>query len=125
MTLRYVDRRLTELRAHGAALASEKRTFLIRAEQGKLAIKEKLRRQRRAQDASQKIVPTRPYPAACEACGRLSTDGRQLHVDHCHVTGVFRGWLCSNCNLGLGKLGDTVGAVERMLAYLKRAYSDQ
>jgi hypothetical protein len=41
-------------------------------------------------------------------------------LDHCHVTGRFRGWLCHACNTGLGELGDDVASVRRALAYLER-----
>lgn len=65
--------------------------------------------------------PTRPEPIACECCGN-SSGGRGMALDHCHVTGAFRGWLCVKCNSGIGILGDTVEAAERAVAYLKRAY---
>jgi hypothetical protein len=64
--------------------------------------------------------PTRPIPDRCENCGGVQK-GKRLSIDHCHETGAFRGWLCDSCNLGLGKLGDTIEAVERALEYLKRA----
>jgi hypothetical protein len=58
--------------------------------------------------------PTRPAPAGCELCGRSAA----LHRDHCHETGVFRGWLCCTCNTAIGKLGDNIAGIERALAYL-------
>ncbi len=61
--------------------------------------------------------PTRPSPEGCEACGR---QGETLHLDHCHSTGRFRGWLCGRCNRGLGCLGDTIEGVQRILDYMKR-----
>lgn len=69
--------------------------------------------------------PTRPMPTLCECCGNPEVRiqvGRihGLHLDHCHDTNIFRGWLCNACNLGIGKLGDTVESLERALAYLKR-----
>jgi hypothetical protein len=64
--------------------------------------------------------PTRPCPSNCEACG-ASSGKKSLHLDHCHETGIFRGWLCSNCNTGLGLIGDSIEAVERILAYVRRA----
>ena len=67
-------------------------------------------------------TPTRPRPLCCECCGRdVSLDAKGLALDHDHQTGAFRGWICNRCNLGLGKIGDTIEAVERLLAYLKRA----
>lgn len=66
--------------------------------------------------------PTRPRPNCCECCGRdVSMDVKALALDHCHTTGLFRGWLCLTCNLGIGRLGDTIEALERGIAYLKRA----
>ena len=31
---------------------------------------------------------------------------RAVHLDHNHKTGATRGWLCANCNSGIGKLND-------------------
>lgn len=55
--------------------------------------------------------------AACEICGR-QTDN--LHLDHCHSTGNFRGFLCSPCNRGLGDFRDDPAVLERAIAYLGR-----
>ena len=57
-----------------------------------------------------------PPAAACEIC---RSEGSTV-LDHDHVTGKFRGWLCSRCNLGLGKLGDDIAGVRRGIAYLER-----
>ena len=51
----------------------------------------------------------------CECCGR--TD-EKLQWDHCHETLDHRGWLCNNCNTGIGKLGDNITGVMQALAYL-------
>ena len=50
---------------------------------------------------------------ACPVCGR---EGR-LDMDHDHATGLVRGWLCGNCNRGLGLIGDTREAAQRLVAY--------
>ena len=63
--------------------------------------------------------PTRPMPYACECCGEHPAK-RPLHVDHCHDSGLFRGWICNKCNLGIGLLGDTEDALIRALEYLRR-----
>jgi hypothetical protein len=62
-------------------------------------------------------APTRPSPPLCELCGRPPRS-RALNLDHCHGTGEFRGWLCSNCNRGIGMLGDTAISLVRALDYL-------
>lgn len=61
------------------------------------------------------FAANRPPPDGCEICGKRGP----LVFDHCHSTGEFRGWLCNGCNLSIGRLGDTVEAIERALNYLK------
>lgn len=72
---------------------------------------------RRQQELEQ--AAGRPRAAACECCGKEQR-GRALAFDHCHTTGAFRGWLCANCNVGIGKLGDTVAGVRLALEYLQK-----
>lgn len=61
--------------------------------------------------------PTRPEPTHCEICRRTSK--KALCLDHCHVTGLFRGWLCDLCNRGLGMLGDDLEGLKRAVTYLE------
>jgi hypothetical protein len=61
--------------------------------------------------------PTRPQPECCEACGRPC---KSMHLDHCHLTGKFRGWLCGRCNRGLGCFDDCIEGLHLALDYLKR-----
>lgn len=53
----------------------------------------------------------------CALCNK--TPKQKLAVDHCHETGRIRGLLCHSCNTSLGKLGDSVESIERVLRYLK------
>jgi len=39
--------------------------------------------------------------------------------DHKHGTTKFRGWICKNCNTGLGKIGDSPERLLQLLDYLK------
>lgn len=59
----------------------------------------------------------------CGCCGNKPS-GRNvsLCIDHDHKTNQIRGLLCSRCNVGIGKLGDTLEAIQNALNYLKRAY---
>ncbi|MFI5397641.1 MAG: endonuclease domain-containing protein [Candidatus Binatia bacterium] len=66
--------------------------------------------------------PTRARPATCECCGGVPDADKVLALDHCHETGVFRGWLCGRCNRGIGLLGDSVGGLERAIRYLRRIH---
>lgn len=50
----------------------------------------------------------------CAICGSL----KNLHIDHDHETGLFRGILCSRCNNGLGFFDDNIEGLEKALAYL-------
>jgi hypothetical protein len=61
--------------------------------------------------------PTRPCPALCESgCGRPATD-----LDHCHLTGAFRGWLCRQCNIALGMAKDQPALLRALAAYLEKS----
>ena len=65
------------------------------------------------------LSATRPCPAECELCGK-PPGARALALDHCHVSGRFRGWLCGKCNTGIGMLGDTVAGLRAALRYLRQ-----
>ena len=62
----------------------------------------------------QKKHPRPPPGSPCECCGRIA----KLHLDHCHATRQFRGFLCSECNTGIGKLSDSKEGVMKALVYL-------
>lgn len=62
---------------------------------------------------------TRAEPAVCELCNR--PPGKiSLHLDHCHKTGAFRGWLCNNCNRGIGYLKDDPVLLRKAARYLAK-----
>ncbi len=71
------------------------------------------------------ILEAPPYkaPSVCEACKRQFPSSKETHLDHCHATGFFRGWLCQNCNLALGLVGDSAEGVRKLLDYIVRAYA--
>ena len=48
-----------------------------------------------------------------------SIGGRRICVDHCHRTGVVRGFLCNKCNTILGLAGDSPNMLLKLANYLK------
>lgn len=56
--------------------------------------------------------------ASCEACKRSEPEVK-LVPDHCHVSNLFRGTLCSNCNTALGLLKDNPQSIKGLLEYTK------
>ena len=60
----------------------------------------------------------------CAVCGKPESFRENLTIDHCHTTGKIRGLLCTNCNSGIGKLGDTSVAVLKAVVYLERFEND-
>ena len=41
-------------------------------------------------------------------------------LDHCHHTETFRGWICGNCNTGLGAFKDNIDRVRNAVSYLQK-----
>jgi hypothetical protein len=55
-------------------------------------------------------------PDACELCGKKW----KINVDHCHVKGHVRGFLCLNCNHAIGLAKDNPSLLRRMADYLEK-----
>lgn len=51
----------------------------------------------------------------CEICDKKPA----TCIDHDHESGVVRGRLCTSCNISLGRLGDSIAGIEKVLWYLK------
>lgn len=64
-----------------------------------------------------------PFGTPCECCGKPVY--RNWQLDHDHETGEFRGWLCKQCNTGLGNLGDTLQSLTLAVEYLNRAQKNE
>lgn len=61
----------------------------------------------------------------CEICA-APPGKRTLHLDHCHVSLTFRGWLCASCNMALGHFKDDPRILRRAASYIeKHRYSIQ
>lgn len=94
---------------------------------------------RRQQELDRKSVNSKKYGVTkeqyreimasatkCEICG---DDTKLLCYDHCHDIDkgieAFRGVLCSNCNLGIGLLGDKPDNVLKAYKYLQKFYNKE
>lgn len=85
-----------------------------------------------SRDQAQTVARLRkenPYPDenyCCPICERhmdeIARHGQQkLQVwvlDHCHDTETFRGWVCFNCNTGLGGFKDNLTITQNAVQYL-------
>lgn len=54
------------------------------------------------------------------SCGKSETIAGRLHLDHCHVTGRFRGFLCRGCNHAIGFAEDSPAKLRALAAYVER-----
>ena len=54
----------------------------------------------------------------CDCCGKKHK--KRKAIDHCHETGIIRGLLCYNCNVGIGKLGDNIEGLLNAIKYLSK-----
>ena len=58
-----------------------------------------------------------PKPNHCNCCHQQT---KKLEIDHLHGSTTFRGWLCGNCNKGMGHMGDNLEGVLRSAMYLEK-----
>ncbi len=54
-------------------------------------------------------------PSRCQICLKVA----RVAWDHDHVTGKFRGWICTKCNTMLGMSGDSVNTLLSAAEYLQ------
>ena len=65
-------------------------------------------------------IPSLESPYHCDNCHKAITTTRTIQLDHCHITGKFRGWLCKECNISLGNLGDSIEGLFQTVIYLNK-----
>lgn len=46
------------------------------------------------------------------------------HIDHCHISGIVRGLLCSKCNQGIGLFREKLEIFENAIKYLRGQNAD-
>jgi hypothetical protein len=70
-----------------------------------------------------KVTEPRPQPGTpCACCGKPAD---KHEFDHDHETEKFRGYICKDCNVGLGKFGDNSEGLIAPLMYLFDSESDE
>ncbi|MYC74972.1 hypothetical protein F4X10_04260 [Candidatus Poribacteria bacterium] len=57
----------------------------------------------------------------CKVCQRtmIVQNNRDVCLDHNHQTGEIRGYICNDCNTGIGKLKDNISMLRRAIQWLK------
>lgn len=61
----------------------------------------------------------------CKICNKNNNGKKHFAVDHCHLTGVIRGLLCTNCNITLGLMKDNSQLLQNAINYLKETSTDK
>ena len=60
----------------------------------------------------------KPDHLRCPICHKHVSGSKNIVLDHDHDTDEFRGWICNDCNNGLGKFNDNVDMLKRAIKYL-------
>ena len=58
----------------------------------------------------------------CPVCKKRTIPGitSKVVLDHNHITGKPRAWICDSCNTGLGRFKDDIEVMEDAIQYLKK-----
>jgi hypothetical protein len=73
-------------------------------------------------DEAEVVAYFEGHTGLCDICTGGPREGRsRLDIDHDHVTGKFRGLLCSRCNLVLGMFDDNADRFQLASDYLRKA----
>ncbi len=59
------------------------------------------------------------FTGTCDCCG-VEVGYHKIRLEHCHVTGRFRGWTCRMCNVLIGYAHDSPELFDKLAAYLRR-----
>ena len=60
----------------------------------------------------------KPAPGPCPVCGKHTV---KWVLDHSHTSNTFRGYICNDCNLGMGKFDDNPNIIYKAWKYLTNA----
>lgn len=62
-----------------------------------------------------KEAPTKPKNGKCQCCGKPVY---KWVCDHHPNTDIFRGWICRDCNIASGLMGDSYDGASQLFNYL-------
>jgi len=68
--------------------------------------------------SAERVAVRKNAPPKSDDCANCHKN-KKLQIDHIHGTTIFRGWVCSKCNTGIGSLGDTLEGVLQGAIYLE------
>lgn len=51
-------------------------------------------------------------------CDLCEQEVDRIYIDHCHQSGNVRGFLCLNCNTGIGRFHDDPALLAKAIEYL-------
>lgn len=65
-------------------------------------------------------------PFECPICLKRTIAGvtSKLVLDHNHITGDVRAWICDSCNTGIGRFKDDTGILKRAIVFLEPKASE-
>ncbi len=107
----YRDRNIEEVRRRQRENAKRIRSINPDKERERLRRFSLKREQKRIEEAG------REKPSLCEIC---FTDEFRIVFDHCHESGIFRGWICDRCNRVLGIVKDNPKLLNDLALYLEK-----
>ena len=67
-----------------------------------------------------KYYSKKPKELNCPTCGDYVTGSYNIVLDHDHKTGKIRGYICDNCNTGMGRAKDNIKILENWVEWLKK-----
>jgi hypothetical protein len=70
-----------------------------------------------SKDVREAILASQSYQ--CKICS-VDLHNKKACLDHDHITHMIRGYLCNNCNCGLGKFKDSIPLLQSAINYLTK-----
>lgn len=67
-----------------------------------------------------KFYPKKPQKLTCPLCGDEVEGGHNIVLDHNHKTGKIRGFVCDNCNTGMGRAKDDIRILQNWIEWLNK-----